>query len=215
MRYCSQFSHTLSPPASLKAPEQRRKASTFRAFSPHKNHVCIPSSPFPSLQIIPRTIVHSSPLPFPPNYSLLPTHPIPSTPTNHPPGAQSCFAYNFAGCSTDALGGALGCHAPLCSPQWAATNNCYCRTDLQSVATSYLSSCVDKGCTVGDFSIDVSSAISIYDSYCQGNGFAAMGNSPAATTAAAGGPTGGGEWFDDFGVEEWWLWRRIGFGGCR
>jgi hypothetical protein len=61
------------------------------------------------------------------------------------------------------------------------------------VATSYLSSCVDRGCTVGDFSIDVSSAISIYDSYCGGNGYGAMGNSPAATTAVAGGANHGGE----------------------
>lgn len=100
------------------------------------------------------------------------------------PCAQSCFEYNNLGCSTDALGGALGCQAPFCSNQFAATNNCYCRTDLQSVATSYLSSCVNKGCTVGDSSIDISSAISIYGSYCSANGFVVDANAPAATTQA-------------------------------
>lgn len=193
MRYCSHFFHTLSPPASLRAEEQRQKASTFRAFSPHKNHVCI-SSTTSTLIKLPYELLHLQ-SPFPPKTSQILAYPtFPSAPTNpQSPGAQSCFALGSPGCSADALGNALGCHAPECTPQWAATNNCYCRSDLQSVATSYLSSCVDKGCTVGDSSIDVSSAISIYDSYCQGNGFAAMGNAPAATTAVGAGATGGGE----------------------
>jgi hypothetical protein len=101
------------------------------------------------------------------------------------PCAQSCFrsADWVFGCFVDMVGGALGCAGGgVCGTGTIglATNNCYCRTDLQSVAESFLTSCVASSCTIGDSSMDISSAGSIYDYYCSSEGFPV--NMPAATT---------------------------------
>ena len=45
------------------------------------------------------------------------------------------------------------------------------RIDLQPVAESYLTSCVKSKCTIGDSSIDISSAGSIYNYYCSSKGY--------------------------------------------
>jgi hypothetical protein len=55
----------------------------------------------------------------------------------------------------------IGCPYPV-------LNACVCRTDLQRSASIYLTQCVDQGC-FSDPS-DLSSAISLYDSYYVSNG---------------------------------------------
>jgi hypothetical protein len=62
-------------------------------------------------------------------------------------------------------------------------NECWCRTDLFTLATSYLSSCVSSSCTVGGWEADYSSAVSFYGSYCRGAGFTAVEDAPANTAA--------------------------------
>jgi hypothetical protein len=62
-------------------------------------------------------------------------------------------------------------------------NECWCRTDLFTLATSYLSSCVSSSCTVGGWQSDYSSAERFYESYCRGAGFTAVLNTPANTAA--------------------------------
>jgi hypothetical protein len=100
------------------------------------------------------------------------------------PCAKSCFTTGQLGyCFVDMVGSALGCvddSACGLGTSGLATNNCYCRTDLQSIAESFLTSCVKSACTAGDSLIDISSAGSIYDSYCSSEGFPV--NVPAATT---------------------------------
>jgi len=59
-----------------------------------------------------------------------------------------------------------------------ASNDCYCRADYQSYATSYLYSCVSKYCSRGNSLLDISSATSLYNAYCLN-----LGYTPAATTA--------------------------------
>jgi hypothetical protein len=86
------------------------------------------------------------------------------------PCAQGCFVYYQNGCQTDAVAGAIGCQN-YCNSM--APNYCYCRSDLQLIAQSYITACVKDGCTVGDSSIDISSAGSIYNYYCSSQGFPA------------------------------------------
>lgn len=94
------------------------------------------------------------------------------------PCAQQCFINTSLGCHIDEVAAAIGCEYNDCSANYGAPNDCYCRADLQSVAQSYLTSCVSAQCTVGDSSIDISSAGSIYNYYCSSNGF------PAAAVVA-------------------------------
>jgi len=104
------------------------------------------------------------------------------------PCAQQCFFPNYLACPVDAVASAIGCQYGNC-PQvfktagYEAANDCYCRLDLQSAASRYLSSCVMQKCTVGDSSVDMSSAIGLYDTYCWAKGFV-----PATTTTPT--PTG-------------------------
>jgi len=97
------------------------------------------------------------------------------------PCAQGCFIRGGY-CFQDIVGDAIGCvDDNVCGlgSSGLAVNECYCRTDLQAVAESFLTACVKSACTVGDSSIDISSAGSIYNSYCS----AALATSvPAATT---------------------------------
>jgi hypothetical protein len=89
----------------------------------------------------------------------------------------------------DGVASAIGCNHGLCrngQDYYPAKDDCFCRSDLQTVAQNYLSTCVLSHCTVGDSSIDMSSAVSIYNSYCSAKGFV-----PATTTAPGtqGNPT--------------------------
>ncbi|KAK2043358.1 hypothetical protein LZ31DRAFT_566602 [Colletotrichum somersetense] len=50
--------------------------------------------------------------------------------------------------------------------QCGSINGCYCNTALGSSATSYISSCISKGCSkVDDWSVDLTSMLNLYDSY--------------------------------------------------
>ena len=104
------------------------------------------------------------------------------------PCAQQCFFPNYLACPVDAVASAIGCKYGNCpqvykTADYEAANNCYCRLDLQSVASRYLSSCVMQKCTVGDASVDMKTAIGLYDTYCWAKGFV-----PATATAPI--PTG-------------------------
>jgi len=88
---------------------------------------------------------------------------------------RSCVQYCI-GTGDGGLPGNLGCPNPN-----QPLNACACRTDLQPSASSFLTSCVNQWCS-SDPS-DLSSAISIYDSYCASNGFAIV-TAPASTTGA-------------------------------
>lgn len=79
----------------------------------------------------------------------------------------------------DAIGRTIGCLDSSCREQ-VSPNYCYCRCDGQSVAESYLTSCVKARCTAGDPSIDISSAGSIYSDYCTPKGYISI----AATTTS-------------------------------
>lgn len=91
--------------------------------------------------------------------------------------ARDCFAWNGSG----DLIGLFGCRYPY-------QNECLCRTDLAPAATKHFSTCMDARCTVGPATGDISTAISIYNSYCVANGFevTAAVAVPAKTTTTAG-----------------------------
>ncbi|KAH6714301.1 hypothetical protein BKA61DRAFT_735786 [Leptodontidium sp. MPI-SDFR-AT-0119] len=90
---------------------------------------------------------------------------------------QACFWYVGAGAEAfDVLGITLGCTRPV-------RDSCYCRTDVQAAAVTYLSTCISSQCSgPGVVANDISMATSIYDSYCQGKGYTAD-TSPASVTA--------------------------------
>ena len=75
---------------------------------------------------------------------------------------HACVQYCIGGEADENLPNALGCPSTY-------LNACVCRTDLQPSASSFLTACVNQGCS-SDPS-DLSSAISLYDSYCASNGF--------------------------------------------
>jgi hypothetical protein len=99
--------------------------------------------------------------------------------------AQSCFQHGEGiGCTWAPLDAQLGCSKTFCSE--LAVNDCYCRTDKQSAATSYLSSCISRACTIGDPGVDVNSGVGIYKGYCTSLGYQAEPASalvPATGTA--------------------------------
>jgi hypothetical protein len=118
------------------------------------------------------------------------------------PCAQSCFVVTDF-CPGDVLGAEIGCKTQTnCADNnWQATNDCYCRSDLQQPAQDYLTSCVEESCTVGDFKIDASSAGSIYAQYCAEKGYSpaaepatvqATTTGPGASTKTVGGGVGSG-----------------------
>ena len=115
------------------------------------------------------------------------------------PCAQACFIGTVL-CSTDVLGGEIGCKMSECQDSnWQATNDCYCRADLQQPAQDYLTSCIESQCTVGDVKIDASSAGSIYAQYCVEKGYSpatvqatTTGPGAGASTSTVGGGVGGG-----------------------
>ncbi|OAP63487.1 hypothetical protein AYL99_02714 [Fonsecaea erecta] len=106
---------------------------------------------------------------------------------------QSCFTYGY-GCTTDLVGMAIGCSADSCdftSAAFGALDSCYCRGDLQLAAESYLTSCIQESCTVGDTSINIGAAVSIYGGYCTSLGYTAVlpADNVAQTTAPNSNPS--------------------------
>ena len=62
-------------------------------------------------------------------------------------------------------------------------NDCFCRSDLQFEANSYVSSCVNSRCTRNSF--DISVATKLYDDYCTSNGYSRQAQStPPPETGA-------------------------------
>jgi len=105
--------------------------------------------------------------------------------TQQKPCAQSCFTGYGGGCNWDALGGKLGCQYDECASNFGSPDRCFCRLDLQSIGQSYLTSCVKAACTLGQSSIDISSAGSIYNFYCSSKGFVTTESAtPVPTTSA-------------------------------
>lgn len=117
--------------------------------------------------------------------------------------AQTCFV-DTDYCPNDVIGDKLGCktHTDCRTSNWQATNDCYCRTDVQKPAQDFLTSCIQRRCTVGDARIDASSAGSLYAQYCAEKGYnpdvpatvpaTATGANGASTGTVAGGGGGGG-----------------------
>ncbi|KAF2128689.1 hypothetical protein P153DRAFT_367778 [Dothidotthia symphoricarpi CBS 119687] len=106
--------------------------------------------------------------------------------------AQGCFqdeSNDF--CPNDYLGEKIQCatHTDCNANNYLATNDCYCRSDLQAVAQVYLTSCVKRKCSVGDVAIDASTAGSIYSQYCKEKGYVAA--ALPATVSATATTTGG------------------------
>lgn len=89
--------------------------------------------------------------------------------------ATQCFYSGFSsGGGPDRLANQLDCSVdPI-------ENDCFCRPDLQDDADALIQSCVYDLCSRN--TIDVSSAVSIYDGYCTAAGF----NRAVETTAARG-----------------------------
>lgn len=94
---------------------------------------------------------------------------------------QYCFTTSLSGCTTDVLAEAIGCSYSACKKPFQAVDDCYCRADLQAAAESFLTSCIKESCTVGDTSLNIASASSIYAGYCTSKGFTAA--VPAQNTA--------------------------------
>jgi hypothetical protein len=74
--------------------------------------------------------------------------------------AQGCIGSTNSG-PLFLASGQLSCQSPY-------DNSCFCRSDLQQKADSYLRSCINKACTN---TLDASSAVSMYDTYCTSAGF--------------------------------------------
>ncbi|PVH93693.1 hypothetical protein DM02DRAFT_732956 [Periconia macrospinosa] len=101
------------------------------------------------------------------------------------PCAQNCFI-DGGFCPYDLVGSKIGCksYTNCKDTNWQATNDCYCRSDLQKAAQDYLTSCVEKKCTVGDVKIDGSAAGGIYRDYCGQKGYTSVA-APASVSATA------------------------------
>jgi len=95
--------------------------------------------------------------------------------------AQDCIWHR--GNVDDLVASGLGCPSP-----WM--NECMCRVDLATVASSFLTSCCSSRCTVGSPNGDITAAVGVYNSYCESNGFAV---NPAATAAAPTAGSGSGQ----------------------
>lgn len=69
-------------------------------------------------------------------------------------------------------------------PTFRVQNDCFCRSDLQFDANSWISSCVNTVCTRNSF--DINRATKLYDDYCTSNGYTreARSTPPPGTTSA-------------------------------
>lgn len=90
---------------------------------------------------------------------------------------RDCMVFNG---SIDLIG-KFGC-------AWPYQNDCFCRADLGVAATKHFSSCGTARCTVGPSDGDISTMISIYNSYCLSNGYEVtkVQAQQAAPTGASG-----------------------------
>jgi hypothetical protein len=106
------------------------------------------------------------------------------------PCAQGCFAGWVPGCvgEGDVLGLELGCIGGCGNVAQAAPESCYCRTDYQTIAVSFVSKCVEQQCTLGEPNIDLESAVKLYEGYCTSKGYLAMPTAPASVAATPTGP---------------------------
>lgn len=98
---------------------------------------------------------------------------------------RACASNCFLAWNGDQIGLKFGCRGS--PPQ----NYCYCREDLQSQAQTHLSTCVKSACSN---TVDMNSALSFYNSYCEANAPGKVpsvpSNTPARTTnSPAPGPT--------------------------
>ncbi|KAK0724557.1 hypothetical protein B0H67DRAFT_550295 [Lasiosphaeris hirsuta] len=95
---------------------------------------------------------------------------------------SSCGKTCLFGSSDVWIGGRLGCSNPY-------TNDCMCRVDKAPTISSYASECNKNLCTLGgDSRQDISTFLSIYNSYCAKNGYTLPG---AAEVTGDGGGGGG------------------------
>lgn len=110
-----------------------------------------------------------------------------------PTCVQNCFTVGYPNieCYTDVLGSFLGCPNAPCATAFAAVDSCYCRGDLQAAANELLGLCINELCSVGDNSVNLATAVSIYSDYCQERGFSAAPASTTATTTKAKGNAAG------------------------
>ncbi|KAK4096063.1 hypothetical protein N658DRAFT_64756 [Parathielavia hyrcaniae] len=119
-------------------------------------------------------------------FLLLPSHPVAA---EAPPtfSLQNQPEFNLlSGCGKECLygssnvwiGGRLGCSGPY-------TNDCMCRVDKAAAISSYASECNSRLCTHGDVQEDITTFLSLYNSYCAKNSYTLPG------AAAEAGQTGG------------------------
>ena len=106
---------------------------------------------------------------------------------------QNCFTAGYPNieCYTDVLGSFLGCPNAPCATAFAAVDSCYCRGDLQAAANELLGLCINELCSVGDNSVNLATAVSIYTDYCRERGFSAAPASTIVTTTKAKGNNAG------------------------
>jgi hypothetical protein len=114
--------------------------------------------------------------------------------------AQSiCADPNFASLRP-CVGRCIGCNYPAGYQVQSAIgcdanppNECWCRTDMYTIATSYFQSCASVLCTIGGWQPDYTSVVSFYGNYCRRAGFTAVTDGPsnaiATPTVDANAPT--------------------------
>jgi hypothetical protein len=96
---------------------------------------------------------------------------------------QYCFWVPKAGGEwVDGVGvSALGCKMQGFNK--GVLDSCFCRTDVQYLGQTYLSTCVSSNCkTVGGNTNDISGAVSLYEEYCEKKGYTAAPASVSAST---------------------------------
>jgi hypothetical protein len=91
--------------------------------------------------------------------------------------ASVCFWNGEPHRGGDVLGVILDCCGGSVVCKDGADNSCFCRADLMAKATNWLSTCVNTKCS--SQSVDVASAIALYNGYCIDQ----RGASPTSTTA--------------------------------
>jgi hypothetical protein len=92
------------------------------------------------------------------------------------PCARDCFVHT-ASCGNDILGYAIGCAPLVCkSVGWQATNDCYCRIDLQQSAYRHITNCIRDACASEAWNADeiLNRARGIYGQYCSENGYTSV-----------------------------------------
>lgn len=99
-----------------------------------------------------------------------------------------CLWYNGLYANNPYIGGHDLAHRLDCGGD-SAINGCYCRSDLLSTASAYISSCVSDACSslAAGVTTEISSAIALYDGYCAtvtAEQVITSGTAPAATAGS-------------------------------